>query len=146
MKSPFKIPTKLIEISINSQHLEFLQAMFRTFHKENKELIDDYLYMKAKLSELESILNLNYKLTISNSKTSGKVINAQVKLPFARNENTKSKYPFFNVHVGKLIDYKLGLKDPQVKIDAEQKIKEFIDRKYPFSILNADNQQLEFHF
>jgi len=146
MKSPFNIEQGINTISLQNELLEFLKVRLERFHKENKDIIDDYLYMKSKVSELESILNLNYKLTISNSKTSGKVINAQVKLPFARNENTKSKYPFFNLHVGKLIDYKQGLKDPQVKIDAEQKIKEFIDRKYPFSILNADNQQLEFHF
>ena len=146
MKSPFKIDNQFNNTSIHSQLLLLLKGRLQKYYNENKEVIDDYLYMKSKLEELEYRLDFQYKTTISNSKTSGKVINAKVKLPFARNENTKSKYPFFNVHVGKLIDYKLGLKDPQVKIDAEQKIKEFIDRKYPFSILNAENQQLEFHF
>ena len=102
--------------------------------------------MKSKIEELQYRLDFQYRLTISNSKDSGMVINAKLKLPFVQKENSKSKYPFFNIHIGKLTNYKNGIKDPQVKIDAEKKIKIFIDKKYPFNILNIDYQLLEFNY
>jgi hypothetical protein len=146
MKSPFKISDKLKGNHIHEELLTYLSIKLDNFYELNKEIIEDYLYMKSKLEEFSSRINLQYRLTVSNSAHSGKVINAKVKLPFAKKENSKSKYPFFNVHIGKLVDYKLGLKDPQLIIDAENKLREFIDKKYPFSILNADNQIVEFKY
>jgi hypothetical protein len=139
MKSPFKIPDS---IPIHEQLLEYLQGRFNRYYETNKDIIDDYLYVKSKLEELGYRVHLQYKLTVSNSNHSGKVINAKLKLPFVTNDNAKSKYPYFNVYIGKLADYKLGLNDPLVKIDAEKKLKEFIDLKYPFNILNFDYQQI----
>jgi hypothetical protein len=146
MKSPIKISADLNNTSIHTSLLELLKGRLDVFYEKNKELIDDYLYMKSKLEELEYRLDFQYKLTISNSKSSGKVINAKLKLPFSKNENNKSKYPYFNIHVGKLSEYKQGLRDPQVRVDAENKLKSFIDKKYPFSILNTDYQLVEFHY
>jgi hypothetical protein len=116
------------------------------FYNKNKDLIDDYLYIKSKLEELEYRLNPQYRLTISNSKNSGKVINAKLKLPFIQKENSKSKYPFYNIHIGKLADYKKGLEDPELKIEAEKRIKKYIQNKFPFSILSIDNQIVEYYY
>ena len=146
MKSPFKIPQELNNSSIHSELLNLLKGRFNKYYKQNKEVIEDYLYIKSKIEELEYRLNFQYRLTISNSKSSGKVINAKLKLPFVQKENSKSKYPFFNLHIGKLSDYKLGLKEPMLKSDAEKKIKDYIDKKYPFNILSADYQLVEFHY
>jgi hypothetical protein len=147
MKSPFKIRPQLSTTSIDNLFLlHFLEAGFNTYFEKNKDIIEDYLYMKSKIEELQYRLDFQYRLTISNSKDSGMVINAKLKLPFVQKENSKSKYPFFNIHIGKLSNYKNGIKDPQVKIDAEKRIKIFIDKKYPFSILNIDYQLLEFHY
>jgi hypothetical protein len=146
MKSPFKIPQELNNSSIHSELLNLLKGRFNKYCNENKEIIEDYLYMKSKIEELEYRLDFHYRLSVSNSKSSGKVINAKLKLPFVQKESSKSKYPYFNLHIAKLSDYKLGLKDPLLKSDAEKKIKEYIDKKYPFSILNADYQLVEFHY
>jgi hypothetical protein len=145
MKSPIKIPDDSNN-SIHSQLYALLEGRLNKFYKENKDLIDDYLYIKSKLEELEYRLNPQYRLTISNSKNSGKVINASLKLPFIQKENSKSKYPFFNIHIGKLADYKLGLDDPQLKSDALNKVKIYIDNKFPFSILNIDNQLIKYNY
>lgn len=145
MKSPIKIPDDSNN-SIHSQLYALLEGRLNKFYKENKDLIDDYLYIKSKLAELEYRLNPQYRLTISNSKNSGKVINAKLKLPFIQKENSKSKYPFFNIHIGKLADYKLGLEDPQLNIDALIKVKIYIDNKFPFSILNIDNQLVKYYY
>ena len=145
MKSPIKIPQKEDD-RIHSQLYALLEGRLNKFYKENKDLIDDYHYIKSKLEELEYRLNPQYRLTISNSKNSGKVINAKLKLPFIQKENSKSKYPFYNVHIGKLADYKKGLEDPELKIEAEKRIKKYIQNKFPFSILSIDNQIVEYYY
>jgi len=145
MKSPIKIPQKE-DLKIHSQLYALLEGRLNKFYKENKDLIEDYQYIKSKLEELEYRLNPQYRLTISNSKNSGKVINAKLKLPFIQKENSKSKYPFFNIHIGKLVDYKLGLDDPQLKSDALNKVKTYIDNKFPFSIINIDNQLVKYNY
>ena len=146
MKSPFKISQRLNESRLHNEIKNYLELKFDKYYKENKDTIDNYLYFKSKLEEMENRLNFDYKLTISNSRTSGQIVNAKVKLPFAYNKDNKSKYPFFNIHVGKLSNYKEGLEDLQLKKNAEDKIKEYIDKKYPFSILNSDNQYINFHY
>jgi hypothetical protein len=145
MKSPIKIPNDSNN-KIHSQLYALLEGRLSKFYNENKDLLDDYQYIKSKLEELEYRLNPQYSLTISNNKNSGKVVNAKLNLPFMKKENSKSKYPFFNIHIGKLAKYKKGLKDPQLKIDAEIKIKKYIDNKFPFSILNIDNQLVMYQY
>ena len=145
MKSPIKIPPSGA-LSIQTQLYEYLEAKLNSYYKQNKDLIEDYQYIKSKLEELEYRLNPQYRLTISNSKNSGKVINAKLKLPFIQKENSKSKYPFYNVHIGKLADYKKGLEDPELKIEAEKRIKKYIQNKFPFSILSIDNQIVEYYY
>ena len=146
MKSPIKIPIELSEDSIHSELLNLLKGRFERFYESNKDVIDDFLYMKSKLEELEYRLNFHYKLNILNSKSSGQVINAKVKFPFISKEGGKSKYPYLNVHIGKLSEFKGGLNDPEVKLTAVKKIKEYIDSKHPFTVLNAENQLLTFYF
>ena len=77
--------------------------------------------------------------------TSGQVINAKVKFPYSTKEGAASKYPYLNVHIGKLSDFKDGINDPEVKIIALRKIKEHIDSKYPFTVLDVDNQLIRFY-
>jgi hypothetical protein len=145
MKSPFNIPNDL-DNTIHSQLYAVVEGRFNKFYNEHKALIDDYLYIKSKLEELEYRLNPQYRLTISNNKNTGKIVNASLKLPFLKKENSKSKYPFFNIHIGKLANYKQGLKDPQLKIDAEKKIKKYINDKFPFSVLSIDNQLFVYRY
>ena len=145
MKSPIKIEIEHSESSIHSEFLNLLKVRLERFYKSNKDIIDDYLYMKSKLEELEYRFNFHYKLNILNSKTSGQVINAKVKFPYISKEVGKSKYPYLNVHIGKLSDFKGGLNDPELKNTVTKKIKEYIDVKHPFSVLNADNQLITFY-
>jgi hypothetical protein len=146
MKSPIKIELEHSESGIYSELLNLLKGRLNRFYESNKDVIDDYLYMKNKLEELDYRLNFHYKLNILNSKTSGQVINAKVKFPYISKEVEKSKYPYLNVHIGKLSDFKGGLNDPEVKIVATKKIKEYIDSKHPFSIVNAENQLMTLYF
>jgi hypothetical protein len=146
MKSPIKIELEHSESDIYSELLNLLKVRLNVFYESNKNVIDDYLYMKSKLEELEYRLNFHYKLNILNSKTSGQVINAKVKFPYISNEDGKSKYPYLNVHIGKLSDFKGGVNDPEVKIKAAKKIKEYIDAKHPFTILSIDNQVITLYF
>lgn len=146
MKSPIKISVELSENGIHSEILNLLKGRFEKFYQSNKEVIDDYFYMKSKLEELEYRLNLDYKLNILNSKTSGQVINAKVKFPYTTNEGNKPNYPYINVHIGNLSNFKDGLNDPEVKIIALRKIKKYIDSKHPLVILDSDNQLIKFYF
>ncbi len=149
MKEPKKIITEVFQKHpINEELIEFLKGRLENFHKTHKPIIDEYLYAKSKIEELESRLlsNLHYKITLLNNKYSGKVINIRLILPFVKNENKSSKYPYFNLHIGKLSNYKLGLEDPQITIDIENKIKEFIAERYPFRVLVADNQLIELKY
>jgi hypothetical protein len=146
MKSPINIPNDLDGGGLHSQLLELLRVRFNKFYIKNQEIIDDYLYLKAKLDELEYRLNFQYRLNVFNSKTSGKIISAKVKFPFMPQQDGKSNYPYFNLHIGKISDYKDGIDDPQVRVNAVAKIKSYIDSKYPFIIKNIDNQDVIFYF
>ncbi len=144
MKDFPDIKSKLVGSVFRSSTIEYLNYALLKFHQSNKVLIDNYLYLESKIKEFESRMeeNLHYNLSVFNSKSSGKVINARVKLPFVSMNDKKSKYPFFNIHVGKLSNYKLGLDDPRAKSDAEKKIKMFINEKFPFTIKTIDNQAI----
>ena len=146
MKSPIKIPIELSETNIHSELLNLFKARFEKFYQTNIEVIDGYLYMKSKLEELEYRLHLHFKLNVLNSKTSGQIVNAKVKFPYIPNQEGKSKYPYLNVHIGKLSDFKGGLNDPEIKNIAVNKINEYIDFKYPFTILNSDNRLVTLYF
>jgi hypothetical protein len=141
------IPTA-VATGIDENTIQTLQYFLSKHHNKYNEEINFYVYLKGKIEELESRLesNISFNLTVLNSKSSGKVINAKVKLPFAPNPSTKSNFPFFNIHIGKLSNYKLGLDDPQLQIDAMTKIKEYINEKFPFTILLADNQEITLNY
>lgn len=139
-----RIVPNAIRSGVSETTVDILKNFLEAHYHKCKEDVDFYMYLKGKIEELETRLdsNLHFKLTLLNSKYSGKIINARIKLPFATGHNKKSKYNFFNIHVGKLSNYKLGLEDPQVKVDALRKIKEFIDEKYPFRLEIIDNQDV----
>ena len=45
--------------------LDILETCFETYYKENKRIIDDYIYMKAKIEEFNERKNIKYKLYLS---------------------------------------------------------------------------------
>ena len=118
--------------------LDILETCFETFYKENKGVIDDYNYMKSKIEELNERKNIKYKLYILNNKTSGKVINARIKL--SKTEGGNAKNTFYNIHIGRLDQYKKGLKDPLIDKEVSLKIKEFLDLKFPAYFYDIYNQ------
>lgn len=118
--------------------LDILETCFETYYKENKMIIDDYLYMKAKIEEFNERKNIKYKLYILNNKTSGKVINAKIKL--SNIEGSNAKNTFFNIHIGRLDQYKKGLKDPLIDKEVRLKIKAFLDLKFPAILYDIENQ------
>jgi hypothetical protein len=118
--------------------LDILETCFETYYKENKRIIDDYIYMKAKIEEFNERKNIKYKLYILNNKTSGKVISARIKL--SKTEGSTAKNTFYNIHIGRLDQYKKGLKDPLIDKEVSLKIKEFLDFKFPANFYDTDNQ------
>lgn len=142
MKLPFKNDARIRRRKIDSELINLFESEFENYIKKNKEVIQTYLYLKSKIEELKNRVILHYKLGILNSKSSGKTINAKLRLPFKKEIKGKEKASFINIHIGILSNYKEGLIDAQLKIDAEEKIKEYLDKKFPFTFLDADNQQV----
>jgi len=124
--------------------LDVLETCFEKYYKENKRIIDDYIYMKAKIEEFNERKNIKYKLYILNNKTSGKVINARIKLSKIEGSNAKST--FYNIHIGRLDQYKKGLNDPLIDKEVSLKIKEFLELKFPATFFDADNQLVKLKY
>jgi ribosomal protein S17E len=142
MRIPIKIDLRIRRRSISEELIKLFESEFEVYSEKNQEVIETYLYFKSKIDELKNRVTPHYKLGILNSKSSGKTINAKLRLPFKKEIKGKEKVSFINIHVGILSNYKKGLKDSQLRIDAEEKIREYIDKKFPFTFLDADNQQV----
>ena len=75
-------------------------------------------------------------INVLNNKVSGKVVNA--KLKWKINQSAKASY--YNIHIGKLSEYKKGLTDKQLVIDAKTKVDLFIASKLEIELKDTNNQ------
>jgi hypothetical protein len=147
MKLPIKKTTALKRRLFIGTELEtFFNEQLEIFYQENKEIIDGYLQFKEAIEELNNRVNPHYKLTILNSKTSGKILNAKLRLPFKVVMKNKKKVSYTNIHIGKLSNYPNGIKDQKAIEDGQKKVKKYLDQKFPFTFLDADNQPITIYF
>ena len=142
-----KLPIKDIQglkrrLCISEELRTHLQKELDNYFEENKEVIENYYRLKSAIEELDNRIHLQYKFTILNSKSSGKILNAKLRLPFKVETKGKKRVSYLNVHIGKLSNYEQGISDPKAFTDAEEKIKMYLDKKFPFIILIADNQPI----
>ncbi len=141
-------PKSLIKINgkslLEGATLDLLENHVKKYYLLNKEIIDKYLYLRDKVEEFKMRINPPYKLYILNNKSSGKVINAKIKI--ASSENGNITFNYYNIHIGKLEQYKLGLTDPQLEIDVKKKIKNFLNLKFPAILYDIDNQQINLKY
>ena len=89
---------------------------------------------------LNKRLDLHYTLSVSSDRGYGEFVVAKVKW---EQEGVKKKYPYYNVQIGYLKNFKKGLKDPQLILEADIKVKEFINKKFPIEIKNIDGEILK---
>jgi len=106
---------------------------------KHKEIIDTYLTYRDIINELKKRLDLHYTLSVSSDRGFGEFIIAKIKW---EQEGVKKKYPYYSVHIGPMKNYSKGLKDPELKYDADKKVKEFINNKFPIAIKNLDGEIL----
>jgi hypothetical protein len=122
--------------------IPFIESLKNQLYNENKNIIDNYNSITDMLILMEErVKKIQYTLHISKDRGYGEFACAKVK--FGKfNEETK-KYPFYNVHIAKISYYKKGLEDEQLKIDAEKKIKDFVNKKFPLIIKTLDGFNIE---
>lgn len=107
---------------------------------KHKEIIDTYLGYRDIINTLNKRLDLHYTLSVSSDRGYGEFVVAKVKW---EQEGVKKKYPYYNVQIGYLKNFKKGLKDPQLILEADIKVKEFINKKFPIEIKNIDGEILK---
>jgi len=135
----------LIEVGnsslLDNSIIPFIQNWMDAHYNKskNKEIIDTYLCFEDIINTLKKRLDLHYTFTVSTDRGFGEFIIAKVKW---EQEGVNKKYPYYSVHIGPMKNYKKGLKDPELKYDADRKVKEYINNKFPITIKNLDGEVL----
>lgn len=102
----------------------------------NRKVIEDYLYLTNKLSEMDYRLNPNYTLSVVNQKDIDKgYILAKVKWPYMFKGRIKSP-PYISVHLGSLKRYPKGTKDIELLNSVSSKIQAYINEVAPVELKN----------
>jgi hypothetical protein len=146
MSSKTKEIKRLIELatpsSLEVHILPFIQSFMDSHYNnaKHKEIIDTYLSYRDMINTLNKRLDLHYTLSVSSDRGYGEFVVAKVKW---EQEGVKKKYPYYNVQIGYLKNFKKGLKDPQLILEADIKVKEFINKKFPIEIMNIDGEILK---
>ena len=134
---------KLIEVGsislLDNTLIPYFEAMLNAHYNDskNKEIIDSYLGLKQIINTLNKRLDLHYTLSVTSDRGFGDFITAKVKW---EQEGVTKKYPYYNVHIGPMKNYEQGLNDPELKIDADRKVREYINKKFPITIRNIDGE------
>ena len=109
----------------------------------NRKVIEDYLYLTNKLSEMDYRLNPNYTLSVVNQTDIDKGnILAKVKWPYLF-KGRKKYPPYISIHLGTLKKYPKGIQDPELLKVAPRKIQSYIDEVAPVE-LQKDNGEVYF--
>jgi hypothetical protein len=109
----------------------------------NRKVIEDYLYLTNKLSEMDYRLNPTYTLSVVNQTDIDKGnILAKVKWPYLF-KGRKKYPPYISIHLGTLKKYPKGIQDPELLKEAPRKIQSYIDEVAPVE-LQKDNGEVYF--
>jgi hypothetical protein len=104
--------------------------------ENNHKVIEDYLYLTNKLSEMDYRLNLNYTLSVVNQTDIDKgYILAKVKWPYLFKGRIKSP-PYISIHLGSLKKYPKGIQDPELLSIIPSKIQSYINEVAPVELKN----------
>ena len=88
----------------------------------NRKVIEDYLYLTNKLSEMDYRLNPNYTLSVVNQTDIDKgYILAKVKWPYLFKGRIKNP-PYISIHLGSLKKYPKGIQDTELLNEVQKKI------------------------
>jgi len=106
--------------------------------KNNRKVIEDYLYLTNKLVEMDYRLNPNYTLSVVNQTDIDKgYILAKVKWPYLFKGRIKYP-PYISIHLGSLKKYPKGIGDTELLNEVQRKIQTYIDEVAPVE-LKKDN-------
>lgn len=109
----------------------------------NRKVIEDYLYLTNKLSEMDYRLNPNYTLSVVNQTDIDKgYILAKVKWPYLFKGRIKNP-PYISIHLGSLKKYPKGIQDTELLNEVQKKIQTYIDEVAPVE-LQKDNGETYF--
>ena len=138
---------KLSRIGLEGFIIPVLKTSKNSFYDENKETIDTYNYINMVLNLLEERDNIKYTLSISKDKGYGEYITAKVK--WGDFNPINQKYPYYTVHICRVDKYTLKpenkdfLKNSELINEAEKKIKDYINKRFPLVISTLDKKILE---
>jgi len=145
MSSKTKEIKRLIELatpsSLELHIIPFIQSFMDSHYNnpKHKEIIDTYLSYSDIINTLNKRLDLHYTLSVSSDRGYGDFVVAKVKW---EQDGIKKKYPYYNVQIAYLKNFKKGLQDPQLLLEADKKVKEFINKKFPIVLKNIDGEIL----
>lgn len=106
--------------------------------KNNRKVIEDYLYLTNKLAEMDYRLNPNYTLSVVNQTDIDKgYILAKVKWTYLFKGRIKYP-PYISIHLGSLKKYPKGIQDTELLNEVPRKIQTYIDEVAPVE-LQKDN-------
>lgn len=124
------LATETIGNLMKEELKEFLES------EENRNIIEDYLYLTNKINEIDYRLNPKYTLSVVNKKDIDKgYILAKVKWPFLFKGRIKSP-PYISVHIGSLKKYPKGIEDPELLNAVTRKIQDYINEVAPLELKN----------
>ena len=115
-----------------------VESSFNGFcnQKENKKIIEFYEFYKEKIEELKYRTNIQYTLSIAKNRSSNDTILAKVKWRF-KIKGEYRKYGYISVFIGSTTKFPKGLKEPNLKSIAEQKIYEYINKNAPIELIDT---------
>lgn len=118
--------------------IPIIESAFNSFCnlKENKKIIEFYEFYKEKIEELKYRSNIQYTLSIAKNRSTNDTILAKVKWPY-KIKGEYRKYGYISVFIASTTKFPKGLKDPNLKYFAEDKIYQYINKNAPIELLDA---------
>ncbi len=104
--------------------------------EENKRIIEFSEFYKEKIEELKYRSNIQYTLSIAKNRNTNDTIIAKVKWPY-KIKGEYRKYGYISVFIASTTKFPKGLKDPNLKYFAEDKIYQYINKNAPIELLDA---------
>jgi hypothetical protein len=118
-----------------------IETAYKVFRnkEDNKRIIEFYEFYKEKIEELKYRSNIQYTLSIAKNRKTNDTIIAKVKWPY-KIKGEYRKYGFISVFIASTTKFPKGLKDPNLKSFAEEKIYQYINKNAPIELLDASGK------